>query len=335
MGVKKKSGNIGSQGMDLGKVFSSQKTIPSFMPMPASAMSRGPGPWASTGNPADSNAVHAAQILAAQKGMTPPAPMQVSGQTYSGEPNSVWQGDQGMMEQRKAGLTAQAAVPLIPIDYGMPTSTSGSSGSKGGSGSSSGSSLLDYGTVANAYQQMLDALDAGSAAVGGGFDARQNALDAMVASENARNAGLQSDLVNQAASTRGQVAQSYSQGNQALQDLSAQYSQMVAGRQPAAERTLQAFGASGAVSSPQMGQDALLAQQVALARQGQSQDALFAQRPEMYANLGAEQQRVRQQQADAVRAQLLAQRQAADAQAARERAQLALQMQQALLNTRK
>jgi hypothetical protein len=116
-----------------------------------------------------------------------------------------------------------------------------------------------------------------------------------------------------------------------LQDLLARYQGMIAGRQPAAERSLQAFGAEGAVSSPAMLQDTMLAAQQALLQRGVAEDALLAQRPDMYAQLGAEQADSRQRQADLVRAQLLAQRQQADAQAARERAQLALQMQQALL----
>jgi hypothetical protein len=116
-----------------------------------------------------------------------------------------------------------------------------------------------------------------------------------------------------------------------LQDLLARYQGMIAGRQPAAERSLQAFGAEGAVSSPAMLQDTMLAAQQALLQRGVAEDALLAQRPDMYAQLGAEQADSRQRQADLVRAQLLAQRQQAEAQAARERAQLALQMQQALL----
>lgn len=275
----------------------------------------------------------------------PPIPRQ----DYSMVPNDIPYSDQSIMQQRGAGLQAQDMMPVV--DSGGMTfedmlnllnSDGGGGGRSGGDGRGSGGGsynpdpynwrgIANYQNIEKAYQQMLDAQAQGASAVSGGFDARQKALDDMVRAESERNAGIQAGLLSAAGQARQQVGESYSQGARGLQDLAAQYGQMIAGRQPAAEQTLQAFGAGGAVSSPAQVQDMLVAQQAALGRQGQSYDALLAGRPEMYSALNAEQEQARGRQADLVRAQLLAARQQADAEAARERAQLGLQMQQALL----
>jgi hypothetical protein len=246
--------------------------------------------------------------------------------------------NRGSITDTEPGLTIEDMLSMLSGSDGYGSdSGGGGGGSRGGGGGSynpdpfNWRGIANYQNVQNAYQQMLDAQAAGASAVSGGFDARQKALDDMLAVENARNAGIQAGLVSSANQARSNVAGAYSAGSQGLQDLLARYQGMIAGRQPAAERSLQAFGAEGAVSSPAMLQDTMLAAQQALLQRGVSEDALLAQRPDMYAQLGAEQADSRQRQADLVRAQLLAQRQQAEAQAARERAQLALQMQQALL----
>ena len=265
-------------------------------------------------------------------------------QDYSMVPNDTAYSDQSIMQQRGAGLQAQDMMPVV--DSGgmafedMLNLLNSGGGGGGGRGSGGGSynpdpnnwrGIANYQNIEKAYQEMLAAQAQGASAVSGGFDARQKALDDMVRAESERNAGIQAGLLSAAGQARQQVGESYSQGVRGLQDLAAQYGQMIAGRQPAAEQTLQAFGAGGAVSSPAQVQDMLVAQQAALGRQGQSYDALLAGRPEMYSALNAEQEQARGRQADLVRAQLLAARQQADAEAARERAQLGLQMQQALL----
>jgi hypothetical protein len=303
-----------------------------------------------------------------------------SKQDYSMVPVDMGPDDSWVMAQRAQGLLDAATMPVVDTGGDINLDTTPGSGGGGGGGSRGGGGggsynpdplnwrgIANYQNVQNAYQQMLDAQTAAAGAVSGGFDARQKALDDMtavmsggfdtrqkmlddmLAAENARNAGIQAGLVSSANQARSNVAGAYSAGSQGLQDLLARYQGMVAGRQPAAERSLQAFGAEGAVSSPAMLQDTMLAAQQALLQRGVAEDALLAQRPDMYAQLGAEQAGVRQRQADLVRAQLLSgrqqadiqnaqrraelltQRQQADAQAARERAQLALQMQQALL----
>ncbi len=262
-----------------------------------------------------------------------------SKQDYSMVPVDMGPDDSWVMAQRYQGLLDAATMPVVDTGGDMDLDTTPGSGGGGGGGGGGSYNpdpfnwrgIANYQNVQNAYQQMLDAQAAGAGAVSGGFDARQKALDDMLAAENARNAGIQAGLVSSANQARSNVAGAYSAGSQGLQDLLARYQGMIAGRQPAAERSLQAFGAEGAVSSPAMLQDTMLAAQQALLQRGVAEDALLAQRPDMYAQLGAEQADSRQRQADLVRAQLLAQRQQADAQAARERAQLALQMQQALL----
>ena len=267
-------------------------------------------------------------------------------QDYSMVPNDIPYSDQSIMQQRRAGLQAQDMMPVVDSggmafeDMLNLLNSDGGDGGGGGRGSGGGSynpdpnnwrGIANYQNIEKAYQEMLAAQAQGASAVSGGFDARQKALDDMVRAESERNAGIQAGLLSAAGQARQQVGESYSQGVRGLQDLAAQYGQMIAGRQPAAEQTLQAFGAGGAVSSPAQVQDMLVAQQAALGRQGQSYDALLAGRPEMYSALNAEQEQARARQADLVRAQLLAARQQADAEAARGRAQLALQMQQALL----
>ena len=266
-------------------------------------------------------------------------------QDYSMAPNDIPYSDQSIMQQRGAGLQAQDMMPIVDsggIKFEDMLNLLNSDGGSGGGGRGSGGGsynpdpnnwrgIANYQNIEKAYQEMLAAQAQGASAVSSGFDARQKALDDMVRAESERNAGIQAGLLSAAGQARQQVGESYSQGVRGLQDLAAQYGQMIAGRQPAAEQTLQAFGASGAVSSPAQVQDMLTAQQAALGRQGQSYDALLAGRPEMYSALNAEQEQARGRQADLVRAQLLAARQQADAEAARERAQLGLQMQQALL----
>lgn len=228
-------------------------------------------------------------------------------------------------------LVAMGLVPTVPTTSYTPSG----GGSRGGGGGGSAQDLLARQQMTDAtrsaYEQMMAALGQSGAAQLGAYDTQRDLMNSNLAAELAKVNSMTSGLSDQSQRVREQVGRSYSQAGQGIQDLAAQYAQMAAGRQRPAEQTLAAFGAGGAVSSPAMVQDLLTAYQANLLGQGQSSDALLAQRPEQYAQYGAERADMLNRQAASAQAALLAQRQQAEAQQARERAQLALEMQQALL----
>jgi hypothetical protein len=183
------------------------------------------------------------------------------------------------------------------------------------------------------YAEMLAALDAKAAALQSGYDTRTTGLNSANQAGAAQMARLQGELQAQAAGTRGQVAGSYQGGQDALQGILGQYQQMIQGRQAPAAQTLQAFGAApgAAVSDPSAVQNMLVAQQANLARVGQADDALFANRGNVYSGLNQDVTTQRQQGFDMLMARLLAEQQATSAASAAERAQLAMQQQQQML----
>lgn len=183
------------------------------------------------------------------------------------------------------------------------------------------------------YGEMLAAQDAKNAALQAGFDTRTAGLNTANQAGADQMARLQAQLQGQATATQGQVAQSYQGGQAALQGILGQYQQMIQGRQAPAAQTLQAFGAApgAAVSDPSGVQNMLVAQQANLARVGQADDALFANRGNVYNGLNQDVTTQRQQGFDMLMAKLLAEQQATSAAGASERAQLAMQQQQQML----
>jgi hypothetical protein len=254
---------------------------------------------------------------------------------------------------QNAGGPAAAADPwgnMTPDQYfaalmgaggvsGSGGSGSGGVGGGGGSGRPGDPDPLGWNAIAQqqalekGYAEMLAAQDAKTAALQAGFDTRTTGLNSANQAGAEQMARLQAQLAQQAAGTRGEVAGSYQGGQAALQGILGQYQQMIQGRQAPAAQTLQAFGAApgAAVSDPSGVQNMLVAQQANLARVGQADDALFANRGNVYNGLNQDVTTQRQQGFDMLMAKLLAEQQATSAASASERAQLAMQQQQAML----
>jgi hypothetical protein len=238
--------------------------------------------------------------------------------------------------------TVDEAYAALLAGYG-PAGQNGSGGGGGGGGGSSGrpgdpdplgwNAIAQQQAMEKGYAEMLAAQDAKTAALQAGYDTRTAGLNSANQAGAAQMARLQGELQAQAAGTRGQVAGSYQGGQDALQGILGQYQQMIQGRQAPAAQTLQAFGAApgAAVSDPSGVQNMLVAQQANLARVGQADDALFANRGNVYNGLNQDVTTQRQQGFDMLMAKLLAEQQATSAASASERAQLAMQQQQAML----
>lgn len=225
--------------------------------------------------------------------------------------------------------------------YG-PGGAGGGSGRGGGGGAAAKpgdpdplgwNAIAQQQALEKGYAEMLAAQDAKAAAIGAGFDARNASLTGARDQGAAQLQALLADLQNRSTGASQAVAGTYAQGDQALQGLESQYAQMVAGRQPAMAQTLTAFGAApgAAVSDPSGVQNMLMAQRANLARVGQADQALLGNRQNVYNGLNSDVSTQRQMQFDGLMAKLLADRQVADQQSATDRANLAMQQQQAIL----
>lgn len=215
----------------------------------------------------------------------------------------------------------------------------GGGGSGGGSGKPGDPDPLGWNAIAQqqalekGYAEMLAAQDAKNKALAGSYDSRTAALTGANQSSIDRFAGLQQQLQAQRAAAQQAAAGTFEAGQRDLEGLRSQYEAMIRGRQAPAAQTLQAFGADpgASVSDPSGVQNMLIAQQANLARVGQADNALYAGRDNVYAGLNQDVSTQRQQGFDALMAKLLAEKQATEAAGASERAQLAMQQQQAIL----
>ncbi len=226
---------------------------------------------------------------------------------------------------------------------GVNAGAGGGSGGRGGGGGAAAkpgdpdplgwNAIAQQQALEKGYAEMLAAQDAKNKALSAGFDSRTAGLNTANQAGADQMARLQAQLAQQASATQGQVAQSYQGGQAALQGILGQYQQMIQGRQAPAAQTLQAFGAApgAAVADPSGVQNMLVAQQANLARVGQADDALFANRGNVYNGLNQDVTTQRQQGFDMLMAKLLAEQQATSAAGASERAQLAMQQQQQML----
>lgn len=227
---------------------------------------------------------------------------------------------------------------------GVNAGAGGGSGGRGGGGGGAATkpgdpdplgwnAIAQQQALEKGYAEMLAAQDAKNKALSAGFDSRTAGLNTANQAGADQMARLQAQLAQQASATQGQVAQSYQGGQAALQGILGQYQQMIQGRQAPAAQTLQAFGAApgAAASDPSGVQNMLVAQQANLARVGQADDALFANRGNVYNGLNQDVTTQRQQGFDMLMAKLLAEKQATEAAGASERAQLAMQQQQQML----
>jgi hypothetical protein len=269
-----------------------------------------------------------------------------------------WQGERNQYQnqQQNAGTTMLGSNPtdqyngMTPQEMfdatlaamsGATQYTGGGGGGGGGGGSRNPANPdpLGWNAIAmseatkQGYADMLAALDAKNAALSGGYDSRTAALQNANQSSIDRFGAIQQQLQQERNAASQAAAGTFQSGQADLRNIMNQYQQMVAGRQAPAGATLQAFGADpgAAVSDPSGVQNMLVAQQANLARVGQADAALYAGRDNVYAGLNQDVSTQRQQGFDSLMAKLLAEKQATEAAAAAERAQLTMQQQQAML----
>ena len=284
-----------------------------------------------------------------------PTPSQVAGQRYAGQA-AMWDDPSekaALAAAQNAGGPAAAADPwnnMTPDQYfaalmGAGGVNAGAGGGRGGGGGGGAAAkpgdpdpagwnaIAQQQALEKGYAEMLAAQDAKNKALMGSYDSRTAALTGANQSSIDRFATLQQQLQAQRGAAQQAAAGSYEAGQRNLQDIMAQYQNMIAGRQAPAAQTLQAFGAApgAAVSDPSGVQNMLIAQQANMARVGQADNALYAGRDNVYAGLNQDVSTQRQQGFDALMAKLLAEKQATEAAGASERAQLAMQQQQAIL----
>lgn len=263
-----------------------------------------------------------------------------------------WQGEWDDMGRTAAsqGAAILGQAPVDPYGGASPLEAfmalNGASGNGYGAGGSGGggkgdpknpdplgwNSIAQQQATSDGYAAMLAALDAKNTAVSGGFDTRSAALGAANTAGQQNLAGLLAGLQTQAQGAAQNVAGTYGAGDAQLQDLMSQYTQMSNARAQPAQATLTAFGADPSAVAPQYGvQDMLTAQRANMARVGQADQALLGTRQNVYNGLNQDVTTQRQQGFDALTAKLLADRQVAEQDGASQRAQLAMQQQQALL----
>jgi hypothetical protein len=157
--------------------------------------------------------------------------------------------------------------------------TPSSPGGGGGGGGYSGPSAA----TKAAYAKMLQTLKDQQAANLGTFDTRQTSLNDAFTQGKTRLDGIMGTLTSGAAATRGTVADSYAGGDARLAQLAQQFQAMEAARSGAAGNTLQAFGANPADVTRQYGAtDLVNAQRSALAGVGAADDAMYANRGNVY-----------------------------------------------------
>lgn len=178
------------------------------------------------------------------------------------------------------------------------------------------------------YAKMLEALQAKESALMGGFDARQTATNQQRDAGKARTQQLIGETTAAAGQARTAAAGAYAGGDQNLARIMQEYTQMANQRAAPANATLGAFGAAPvAVSDPSQMQGAMTAQRAMLSRMGTADDVLYGTRGNVYNGLNQDVTTQQGLQYDQLTGQLAAQRQGAAADAAAERAQIALQLE--------
>ena len=273
---------------------------------------------------------------------TPPGGSRGTGAPGATQAQKVGAGVGGMLpaayEDPYGGLSALEL--MMYGNSGMFGDGSGGSGGRGGGGSVAPVDPDPMGWNAIARQQgleagygnMLKALDEKAAADAAGFASRGTGLNTARDAGAAQLQGILADSQARTGVAQQAVQGSYQQGDQNLQNIMGQYAQMQAARQPGMQNTLQAFGADPGAVQPSYGvQDMVTAQRASMAGRGQADDALFAGRGAVYNGLNSDVATQQSQSYQGLNAKLLADKQAADAAAASQRAQLAMQLQQQIL----
>lgn len=200
----------------------------------------------------------------------------------------------------------------------------------GGSGRGSSAAPAVSQETINAYNQMLQALQAQSGAEMGAYDQRASSLDTLRGEGDARLRAIMAQLDASRTSAQGASNQAFSQADQRIAQMADQYAQGAAGRDAGMNRSLNAFGVeslggqSGGSLQDMMG--AVRATNSAL--QGVS-DQSYVNRANVHAGLNADASHQYNQAFTQLQAQLQAQRQQAAIADAQRRAQLAIQAAQA------
>jgi hypothetical protein len=248
-------------------------------------------------------------------------------------------------QMRRYGVdpwNSQSAMDMILNGFNAMNTNSGGGNGRGGGGGSAHpanpdplgwNSIAQTQNVNDGYAAMLAALDQKAAADASGFDARNGMLTGARDDAATRVANLINQTQTQANAARGSVAGSYAQGDQRLAGLQNEYQNMIAARQAPAQATMSAFGANpgGVVSSPNDLQDSMMAARMALGQHGQADDALYANRANVYNGLNQDVTTANNQAFTGLLAKLAAEKQASSAGNAAARAQLAMQQQQQVL----
>lgn len=207
------------------------------------------------------------------------------------------------------------------MNFGPGSGGSGGGGRGGGGGAAAASAATQA-----AYQQMLAALTAKSAADQAGFNTRQGSINDLAAQGGTRLQGILAGLNAGAAQTRQAVQDSYARSDAVQAQLQQQFAAQEAARAQGAGQTLGMFGgAPGAIDRQYGASDMLNAQRGMMAGVQGANDRMWAARPDVYNGLFADASTNNSTMQQQLLQQIAVARQQAQAQAASEQAQLAIQ----------
>lgn len=216
---------------------------------------------------------------------------------------------------------------ILDLLAGIDDGSSNRNGGGGGAGAAAAAAAKV--NAQKAYAMMNDALAAKLAAGNQGFDARVKNVNELGVSNQKHVNDILAGLGAAGAATRADVQGVYQGGDARLSQLASEIQQAEAMRAQGANQTLGMFGAGNDAFTRQYGaQDLVNAQRVALGGMQTADDRMFAQRGDVYAGLGADARLNQANSQNTLLQQIAAARQAAAAQAAAEKAQIAIQAAQ-------
>ncbi len=199
------------------------------------------------------------------------------------------------------------------------------SGGGGGGGGGGGATAA----AKKAYADMLAALDKAAKSDLASYDTRGKSLTDLQSQGVKRLDGIMSDLASSAGGARSGAVDAYAAADQRMGALAAELAANEAARSQGAANTLGAFGVSGGGVRQYGAQDTLGAQRGFLGGSRAATEAMYADRQAVHGGLQSDIAARDKAQYEQLQAQLAAQRQAAEKEAARQRAELALQAAQA------
>lgn len=235
-----------------------------------------------------------------------------------------------LLDKMAAGLVDES-MPNYVDDFGGKTlwdalfapepGDDGSGGGGRGSGGGAGGAAQ-----ADVYRQMLAALNAKAQTDLSGFDARTKSVNDLAVSGSKRLDEILAGLGTASGATRADINQSYARTKGDLMGLRERVAAAEAARALAGGNTLAAFGAAPTEFTREYGAQDLVDQSlVGLTGLQGVDDRFMAGKNDVYAGLGADARLQTGNRQDVLLQQLAQARQAAAAQAAAERAQLAIE----------